>query len=348
MIKRLQLLPQGPRIVIFVFMVVGGLLLLGAVTFFLITTTLNSAPRQTSQALLETVTVAQLAALPDNDAYPSTVAAGADGSVYTASYATGAIWRISPDGASVTEIPNTRERFDGVTALAGRLDDTLLAVGFTASGESGVWAVYSVTAAGEIAEFGRVTDAQGFVSPFDITLDRDGGVYVVDRSRADIWHWEPSGGAGELWWSMLTPPDNASEGNVERPAPTGIAYDALTDSLLVTDPDANTVVRIPRDRSGSQIIFRSSDARFPPGLDGIAVAPDGTVYVTALDQKGVARIAPESTELAYIAGNFRGPSDLAILPDGRIVVTNFDSASLVQPGIEPQLPFALDVVAFEG
>jgi sugar lactone lactonase YvrE len=247
----------------------------------------------------------------------------------------------------VTEITNTRDRFDGVTALAVRPDNTLLAVGFTAEGEDGVWAVYAITPAGDITEFGRVTDAQGFVSPFDITLDRDGGVYVVDRSRADIWRWEPSGGAGELWWSMLTPPDNAAEGNVERPAPTGIIYDTLTDSLLVTDPDANTVVRIPRDRSGSQVVFRSSDERFPPGLDGIAVTADGTIYVTALDQKGVARIAPESTELAYIAGNFRGPSDLALLPDGRLVVANFDSAALVQPGIQPQLPFALDVVAFE-
>jgi DNA-binding beta-propeller fold protein YncE len=348
MIKRLQRLPQGPRIVIFVFMVVGALLLLGGVTFFLITATLNSSPRQTGQGLLETVTVAQLAALPDNDAYPSTVAAGSDSTVYTASFATGAVWAISPDGATVTEIPNTRDRFDGVTALAVRADNTLLAVAFTANGENGVWAIYAVTATGEITEFGRVTDAQGFVSPFDITLDRDGGVYVVDRSRADIWRWEPSGGAGELWWSMLTPPDNAAEGNVERPAPTGIAYDALTDSLLVTDPDANTVIRIMRDRSGSQIVFRSADERFPPGLDGIAVAPDGTIYVTALDQKGVARIAPESTELAYIAGNFRGPSDLAILPDGRLVVANFDSAALVQPGIQPQLPFALDVIEFEG
>src|SRR5688500_14805764 len=166
MIKRLQLLPQGPRIVIFVFMVVGALLLLGAVTLLLITATLNSTPRQSGQALLETVTVAQLAALPDNDAYPSTVAAGADGTVYTASFATGTIWAISPDGTSVTEIPNTRERFDGVTALAVRPDNTLLAVGFTANGENGAWAVYAVTAAGEIAEFGRVTDGQGFVSPF--------------------------------------------------------------------------------------------------------------------------------------------------------------------------------------
>ena len=63
MIKRLQLLPQGPRIVIFVFMVVGALLLLGGVTFFLITATVNNSPRQSAQGLIETVTVAQWAVL---------------------------------------------------------------------------------------------------------------------------------------------------------------------------------------------------------------------------------------------------------------------------------------------
>src|SRR5690606_24853517 len=150
-------------IVIFVFMVVGSLLLLGGLTLFLITSTLNSSPRQSGQSLVETVTVAQLAALPDNDAYPSTVAAGADGTVYTASFASGVVWTISPDGTSVTEIANTRDRFDGVTALSVRPDNTLLAVGFTAEGEDGVWAVYAITPTGDITEFGRVTDAQGFV-----------------------------------------------------------------------------------------------------------------------------------------------------------------------------------------
>jgi DNA-binding beta-propeller fold protein YncE len=141
---------------------------------------------------------------------------------------------------------------------------------------------------------------------------------------------------------------------LQRPAPTGIAYDPLDDALLVTDPDANTILRIPRSRLTSEWVYRYSDSpdeSFPPGFDGIAVAPDGQIYVTALDQKGVATFsgsepyAPGS--LAYVAGNFRGPSDLAFTPDGRLIVTNFDSTGLVQPGVLPQLPFALDALTFE-
>lgn len=349
MIKRLQLLPQGPRIVIFIFMIVGSLLLLGGVTLFLLVLTLNSAPRQSGRALVETVSIAQFAVLPGDSAYPSTVAVALDGAVYTASYATGEIWRISSDGLTIAPIPND---FESVTALAVRPDNTVLAVAFT-GGDDSAWSVFSIPPTGEMTEFPRVNDAQGLVSPFDITLDPDGAAYVVDRSRAEIWRWPADGTAPELWWSLLTAPSDAASPDggptpapLPRPAPTGIAYDPVTDALLVTDPDANTIVRIPRARDLALIVFRSLDSRFPPGLDGITVAPDGTVYVTALDQKGVARIT-SPTDLTYIAGGFRGPSDLAFTPDGRIVVANFDSASLVQPGLRPQLPFALDILTLE-
>ena len=352
MINRLQRLPQGPRIVIFSFMVIGGVLLLGGLTLALLVLTLNSSPRQTARALVETVTIAQFAALPGDDAFPSTVDVGPDGAVYTASYSTGALWSLSPDARTITEIPNTRDTFDSVSALAVRPDNTLLVVAYT-GGEAGAWAVHSVTPGGQIALFGAPNDAQGFVSPFDIALDPDGAAYVVDRARAEIWRWPSPGAAPELWWSLLTTPiDSASpEGGptpapLGRPAPTGIAYDPSTDTLVVTDPDSNTIVRIPRDRSAAQIVFRSLDTRFPPGLDGIVVAPDGTLYVTALDQKGLARVS-SPTELTYISGGFRGPSDLAFTPDGRLIVANFDSAALVQPGIRPQLPFALDILTFQ-
>lgn len=350
MIKRLQLLPPGVRIVVFVFIVVGVLLLLAGFTLLLLMLTVNSTTRQTAISLVETVAVSEYAALPDDDAYPSTVAAGADGMVYTASYASGTVWQVAPDG-SMTEIPDTRETFDSVTGLVARPDNTLLAIAFT-GGEEGAWGIHSITADGHITPFGTLPDERGFVSPFDITIDSDGGVYVVDRSRAEVWRWESTGGEGTLWWSLATPPANAAF-ELPPPAPTGITYEAARDAILVADPDANTIVRIPRTGGASHIVLQyiiTAGSTFPPGFDGIAAAPDGSIYVTALDQKGVIRVdsdgEPFADEMAYIAGNFRGPSDLALLPDGRLIVANFDSVSLVQPGVAPQLPFALDVITF--
>lgn len=339
--KRLQLLPPGVRLVVFVFLVVGAFLLLAGATLFLLTLTLNSTPRQVGRALEDGVTVAQFAALPDEDAYPSTVAVGADGSVYTASFISGAVWKISANGETVTEIPTTRDTFDSVSALAVRPDDTLLAVGF-AGGDSGDWAVYSITQDGEVQQFATRDDAAGFASPLDMVLDSDGAVYVLDRGQADIWRWNADGSEGTLWRSLLDSPGRSSA--EARPLPTGITFDAQTNAFYVTDSDANTIVRVPRSGGAPSLVFRSTDTRFLPAFDGIAIGGDGAIYVTALEQKGLVRI--QNDELVYIAGNFRGPSDIAFTPDGRLIVANFDSLALAQANIRPQLPFGLDVVTF--
>ncbi|NOG51910.1 MAG: hypothetical protein HND48_22605 [Chloroflexi bacterium] len=70
--------------------------------------------------------------------------------------------------------------------------------------------------------------------------------------------------------------------------------------------------------------------------------PDGRIVVTALDQKGLVLLRGDGPYVgappSYVAGNFRGPSDVAALPDGRVVVANFDSLALAQPGVYPQAP----------
>lgn len=352
MIRRLQQLPPGVRIVVFSFIVVGSILLLVGITVGLLMLSVNSTPRQTAISLRDDITVSEYAALPDNDAFPSTVTTGADGTVYAASYISGAVWRVTPDG-TVAEIPNTRDTFVSVTGLTAHAGGALLAIAFT-GGDDGTWAVHRIAPDGRISPFATITDEEGFVSPFDLTVDPDGRVYVVDRTRAEVWRWNADGSDGVLWFAFDTGPTSDST-TFTAPAPTGIAYDPVRDALLVADPDANTLVRIARADASAELVFHyaiTGNATFPPGFDGLAVAPDGRIYATALDQKGVVTFAGSEPyvveDLVYIAGNFRGPSDLALLPDGRLVVTNFDSVSLVQPGVTPQLPFGLDVIEIRG
>ena len=80
-----------------------------------------------------------------------------------------------------------------------------------------------------------------------------------------------------------------------------------------------------------------------PGFDGVTVTPNGDIYVAALGQNGVARVA--GGELTYIAGLFRGASDVDYSAAiDSLYVTNWNQTPLVIPGDQPQLPFALDII----
>ena len=76
----------------------------------------GSAPRSQAVAERDGISVSEFAALPDEDAYPAALAIAADGTVYTGSYQTGALWAISPDGA-ISEIADSRARIGSITGL---------------------------------------------------------------------------------------------------------------------------------------------------------------------------------------------------------------------------------------
>lgn len=322
------------RFVFFVIMA-GGLLGLIAITWFLISLTLGTGERVTAVSLVEGYNVRQFAALPDNDAYPPTVAVAADGTVYTGSYASGAIWSISADGATITELPNTREVIRSVSALAVTADGSLIVVDQEDTDPRSVGgSLWRIAPEGGIEPFGTIPE--GFSAPNDLALDAAGRVYVSDPGRNEIWRLEADGSGAQIFW---VPPAIETE---TRRAITGLAYDATTDSLIITDPEVNEIYRAPIAGGVGELLYQHGQRADAPGFDGVTVTPDGTIYVAALGQNGVARV--ENGELNYVVGLFRGASDVEYGAPNRLYVANFDQASLVIPIVEPQLPFALDVI----
>lgn len=326
-------------------LMVGGVLLLGALAVFLILLSINSTPRVLAVALQDGLTVQQFAPLPGEDAYPPAVAVAPDGTVYTGSYATGTLWAITPDG-EVTEVPGSNDALASITGLDVAPDGALLILTrATSDPRAAGGAIWRLTPDGTLAEFAQINDSdtesenQGFIAPDDITADSAGRIYATDRGRRAVWRWEADGSGGVQWWQ----PD---EDNV---IPTGLAYDPLNNAIIVTDLAQHSIYRVSVDSGTGDLIYRYSSGTTPPGFDGVTVAPDGTIYAAALEQNGIVTLREgdtfDTSEIVYIAGNFRGSSDVAIAPDGtRLYVTNFDSASLVAPGVRPQLPFALDVI----
>ncbi|MDX2140538.1 MAG: hypothetical protein SF123_20815 [Chloroflexota bacterium] len=333
MFRGLMSLPQWQRRIIFIAIFGGAIVLLVALTLYLVTQTLF-VQRSLGTALMPDVNVREFVALPDDNAYPAAVAVAPDGTVYTGSYATGVVWRVAPDG-TLSEVANTRDQIGSVSGIEVAADGSLLVLDEgDADPRTRGGALWRVTPDGTIAAFATINDSEGFIAPDDITIDAQGNVYITERGRGEVWRFAADGNGGALWW---VPP---LEADVEARALTGIAYDATTDTILIADAEANELFRVNVVTGATEVLYRHGTREFPPGFDGITVAPDGAIYVAALGQNGVARLV--DGDLDYVAGLFRGASDVAYY-SGRIYVTNFDQSSLVLP-IRPSLPFALDVI----
>lgn len=334
MMQRIQMMSRGQRVLLFILIFGGGLMLICALTLMLALQAINTAPREQAFAQAEGVTVREFAVLPDDDAYPGTVAVGPDGDVYTGSYDTGALWRINAAGLA-EELTGARESIGSLRALAFAPDGTLyLLDGMDSNPRAAGGMIWHLPPGGALREFGTISGEPGFVAPHDLTTDADGNVYVSDRGRREVWRFA-SDGVGSLWWNLP-----AAEGQPEA-TPSGLAYDPVTDSIIITDLETDIVYRVSLDGTSTDVIYRHEDGRIVPGLDGVTVAPDGTIYMAAFADRSV--VVLQNGELIPLAGNFRGSSAVAY-HDGGLYVNNFDQRSLILPGIQPQLPFALDRV----
>ncbi|MBZ0280140.1 MAG: hypothetical protein K8L97_05335 [Anaerolineae bacterium] len=334
MLQNIQRLGRGQRIVIFILLMVGGLALLVGLVAFLVAGALSG--RSQSVGLLEGVTVQEFAILPDNDSYPAAVAVSPDGRVYTGSYKTGALWVMDTDGKA-TEIPGSRDAIGAVAGLTVGADGVVYIVDQNDSDpRTSGGSIKRLNTDGTISDFATLPDGQGFVAVDDLARDSAGNLYVSDRGRDEIWRFAPDG-SGELWW---TPVPIES---ITAYEPTGLAYDPVNDALIVTDGTNNILYRVAVSDATTTILYQHGDRPDAPGFDGVTVLPDGTIYVAALGQGGLARL--EGDSLMYVAGLFRGGSDVDHDPAGkRLYVSNFDSFSLVVQAVAPSLPFTIDVV----
>jgi DNA-binding beta-propeller fold protein YncE len=336
MLQRIQLLSRPQRIFIFALIFIGGIALIVAITLILISFTVNNQPRALAQSLVEGVTVREFAQFPDDDAYPAIISVAPNGMLYTGSYATGTVFEISQDG-TVLEIPQTRDFIGSVAGITVGADGMLYVfdrlVDNPRSAGGVIWRFF----AGDTPqEWGVINDERGFVSPEDILALPTGEIIVADRGRREIWRFDVDGN-GSLFW--------ANSGTLDL-HPTGLTYDSLNNAILVTDSGENRIYRLPLDGSGGQLIYSHPVNDATPDFTGIALGDDGTIYIAALGGGVLSIPATGGDTFTTLAINFRGARDVAYY-DGRLFVTNFDSASLVSPFMSPQLPFAIDVIEFE-
>lgn len=332
--KRLMSLPRGQRLLVFSFIVIGTLALLVAVTILLMLLTVNNEPRSVAQPIEEGVTVVQYAELNGNDAYPAALAVAPDGTAYTASYSTGEVFVMRGD-ETAQALPNTRETFGSVAGLLVTEQGLVVLDRVIGEAKSSGGVLWLVAPDGTISTLGRVSELEDSVAFNGLTRDADGYFYVADL-LGSVWKFDPDGSNGAKWWEA--PRENGQT----APVVSDVAYDATTNTLIVTDSEYDAVYRVDVGAASSERLYQFTGTQNAPGLLGVDVAPDGTLYLTAIDEKALMTL--RDGELVYLAGFFRGPWDAAVLPDGRILVSNVDSRALATPGLSPQLPFGIDVV----
>lgn len=339
MIRRIQMLPRRQRSLIFALFLFAFVLFFLSLVALLFVSSLNATPRSLPVTLLEGVQVHEFATLPDDDAYPYALALGPDGTLYTGSYASGAVWAITPQGA-VSELPGTRVRIGSVTGLAVADDGTLYVLDRVeplAARGALLWTLRPGETPALFARLGDEMDDANAIVPGFMALDGQGRLYISDRGPDVVWRLDDDGQA-VLWWR---PPG----GSVHEP--TGLAYDPLHDAMLIADAAANSIYRVPVaaevPSAATEVVYRHDRDHNLPGFGGLAVAPDGTIYAALLAQNQVARVADGA--LIYLAQDFRGASDIACdALCSRLYVANWDQLGLLGLGIQPRLPFALDVV----
>ncbi len=121
----------------------------------------------------------------------------------------------------------------------------------------------------------------------------------------------------------------------------GMRVDVRRDTLWVASAAAPFMLNATPAEAGRAMLSRidlargrvaASHALAGPGLlNDVALAPDGSVYVTESHGGTVYRLAREGTELRAILPpeSFESPNGIVVLRGGELLVTDFDGLALV-------------------
>lgn len=154
--------------------------------------------------------------------------------------------------------------------------------------------------------FGKAGTSNGeFNSPYAISVDQSGNIFVADRSNMRIQIFDPNG-------QFLRP--FIAESTADTPRmftdPTGIAFD-LDNNLAVVDRDNDRVVVLdPKGNHKFTMGSRGSAAGQFSSPDGIAVDTQGNFVVTDFNSGRVQMFDPQGNFLRMFGSPGDGPTEL--------------------------------------
>ena len=306
--------------------------------------------------------------------YPNGGATDAQGNTYIADFANNKIRKVTPQGV-VTTVAGT--------GLAGYQDGPASAAQF--NGPLAVFASSSGTL--YVADTGnnriRKIDANGLVTtvagdgtagylngssssarfnfPNDLLLGRDGRLYVCEFNNHTVRLVDVNG-------MVSTLAGNGSPGYVDGAAaaarfnrPAGLALEPDGD-ILVSEWEGNRIRRISVNNlvstvAGSGIAGYVDDTALSAQFrnpDGLAVAPDGTIYVADNGNNAIRCVQPNGLvvtvagtgDAGFLDGQgalarFASPTGLGIDAAGNLVVPDYVNQRVRKITLSPSIPVAL-------
>lgn len=287
--------------------------------------------------LVVRVTRAGAVTVEASNVFAGDVAFGADGALYVADYSDQLLQRVESDG-KLTAVAGTRSRsghrdgsggtvmFNAPRGIALDADGTLLIT------ENNGCVLRRATTGGEVTTIAGSASAGGpvdgigtaarFESAIDVDVDANGIAYVADSSAIRRI-------AADGTTSTIATGFGGASGVAVEPSGTLVVIDGNTVRRVTLDGEVTTIAGTAgtsgfRDDVGSAARFNL--------ISGIAVAPDGTIYVTDTINHAVRKIAGNVvTTLAR--DTFSLPMGIDVDRDGNVYVwdENKPEASRITP-----------------
>jgi sugar lactone lactonase YvrE len=296
--------------------------------------------------------------------FPHAVAVDSAGNAFVSDSGNHVIRRIAPGGEVTT--------FAGAAGVSGSADGVRTAARFhrpaglaldAATGvlyvaDAGNHTIRAITPDGVVSTFagaagvaGRVAGrgaAARFSSPFGVTVDATGVLWVADTNNHCIRRIDSSGDA--TFYVGLTPGGNDGPANSALFLfPTDVAVDAAG-NLYVADSGNHAIRKVDSSRLTYTYAGALGSTNYTP-QDGVGTAayfedptavelgPDGSLYVADSNNWAIRRVTPTSVTrgtVTTIAGNgtrgsadgigasarFGFPTGLAFGPDGRLYIAD--------------------------
>lgn len=289
---------------------------------------------------------------------PNGLAVAANGTVYVADAGRNAIHQILPNG-QVSTLSYVAHSAPGAPRYAfgpGTAAHIASPWGLTRAADGSLYVVahddHRITRLspdgqlGTLAGAGEATRVDGpgptalFREPFGVAVASGGTVYVADGDNHCIRKISPRGQVSTLAGSGQRGLANGTGPAARFTRPTGVAV-AANGAVYVAD-SADCIRRIaPNGRVGTAVDL--TPWREPPGNAegrvapfGVAIARDGTLYITGSLTARVYKVTPKG-KVSILAGcgphcdpyeepsgapSFRNPIGIAVAPDGSLYVTD--------------------------